>query len=116
MINERIALVMLNGEVPGRAGDPHHTKQYYHTIQDFAYASALLCEKGQFKKLEEFLWVAWKLFKEGNETVKSGIVNVFLFTLSRAMDQHPNAKKNIEPFMPGELRLEYARMLYAPAV
>lgn len=103
---------MLNGDVPARTDDPHYTKQYYQSIQHFADASVRLCDEGKFKKLEQFLAVAWKLFKEGNETVRNGIVNIYLFALSRSMDQKPGARKWIEPFMPMELRLENARQHY----
>lgn len=116
MINERIALVMLDGEVPSAIGDPHHTKQFYRSIQAFADVSLRLCEEGKFKKLERLLLVACKLFRNGNETVKNGIVNVYLFTLSRALDQQPAARKWIEPFMPDELRLEYARLQYVSGI
>jgi hypothetical protein len=112
MINERIALVMLDGEVPASSGDPHHRQQLCISIQAFADASVQLCEQGKFKKLEQFLTVAWKLFKEGNATVKNGIINIYLFTLSRVMDMDQNARKSIEPLMPKELRAEYARLHY----
>jgi hypothetical protein len=39
MITERIALVMLDGEVVNDNSDPHHTRQYYKSIQAFANAS-----------------------------------------------------------------------------
>ena len=113
MITERIALVMLDGEVLNDSSDPHHTRQYYKSIQEFANASLTLCEEGKFKKLQRFIKVAFMLFKEGNETVKNGIVNVYLFTLSRSVDQNPSSRKWVEPFMPKELRIEYARLLYA---
>lgn len=112
MINERIALVMLDGDAPAKTGDPHRTNQFYKSMQAFADASVRLCEEGKFKKLEQFLTVAWKLFKDGNETVKNGVVNIYLFTLSRVMDMQVEARKNIEPLMPKELRLEYARLHY----
>lgn len=113
MINERIAIVMLDGEVATNENDPHHTKQFYKSIQLFADVSLKLCEEGKFKKLEQFLKVALKLFKEGNNSVKNGIVNVYLFTLSSSLDRKEGARKWIEPFMPKELRLEYARQHYA---
>lgn len=112
MINERIALVMLDGEVPDRTDDPHHTRQYYKSIQAFAEASVKLCEEGRFKKLERFLNVAAKLLREGNDTVKNGIINVYLFTLSRVMDTQQSVRMSIEPFMSKHLRLEYAKMHY----
>lgn len=87
MINERNALVMLIGEVPSGVNDPHHTKAFYKTIQSFADSSLEQCEKGNLKKFERFLNVALKLFKEGNETVKNGIVNVYLFTVTHALDK-----------------------------
>ena len=116
MINERIAIVMLDGEVPDKKNDPHHTKQFYKSIQSFADASLRLCDEGKFKKLEQFLKVALKLFKEGNATVKNGIVNVYLCTLSHSLDRHAEAQRWIEPFMPKELRIEYARQQYASGV
>jgi len=104
---------MLDGQIPSSENDPHHTKQFYKSIESFAQVSLRLCEEGKFKKLEQFLKLALKLFTEGNETVKNGIVNVYLFTLSRSLDKQENARKWIEPFMPRELRLEYARQHYA---
>ena len=65
MITERIALVMLDGEVPECKNDPHHTQQFYKSIQAFANVSLTLCEQGKFKKLESFLKVAFKLFSDG---------------------------------------------------
>jgi hypothetical protein len=106
MITERIALVMLDGEVVNDNSDPHHTRQYYKSIQAFANASLTLCEEGKFEKLQSFIKVAFRLFKEGNETVKNGVVNVYLSTLSRSLDQNPASRKWVEPFMPRELRLE----------
>jgi len=116
MINERIALVMLEGEVVNEPGDPHHTRHYYKSIQAFADASAKLCEERKFDRLKRFLIVAWTLFKDGNDTVRNGITNVYLFTLSRVMDQQRDAKVNIEPLMPRELRVEYARLHYVSGI
>lgn len=113
MINERIAIVMLDGEVPSGENDRHHTKQFYKSIQSFAQVSLRLCEEGKFKKLERFLKLALKLFKEGNETVKNGIVNIYLYTLAHALYNQEGARTWIEPFMPKELRLEYARQHYS---
>jgi hypothetical protein len=116
MITERIAIVMLEGEVKYKPDDRHYTRQFYKSIQSFAEASRRLSEDGKFAKLQQFLNVACKLFKEGNETVKNGIVNVYLFTLSNSLDKLPEAKKWIEPFMPRELREEYARLKHASGV
>ncbi len=112
MINERIALVMLDGEIENSADDRHHTRQLYRSIQGFADSSLKLCEEEKFEKLKQFLKVALKLFKEGNATVRNAIVNVYLFTLSRYMDEQPVGKKRIEPFLPHELRIEYGKMHY----
>jgi hypothetical protein len=116
MITERIALVMLDGELPERKDDPHYTRQFYKSIQAFANASLKLCDEGKFKKLEQFLKVAFRLFKEGNETVKAGIVDIYLYTLSHSLDQRPNARKWIEPFMPGDLRIAYAQLHHASSL
>lgn len=113
MITERIALVMLDGEVSHEKDDPAHTKRYYKSIQAFADASLDLCDEGKFRKLERFLEIAFKLFKEGNATVRDGIVNVYLFSLSRSMDRDASVRRWIKSFMPKGLRLEYARIQYA---
>lgn len=116
MITEKNALVMLEGEVPPGTDGTQLARQYYTSIQHFAEASVRLCEENKFRKLERFLAVACKLFKEGNQTVRNGIVNVYLYSLSRSLDLRPAARKSIEPFMPMELRLEYARQLYTSGV
>jgi hypothetical protein len=115
MINETTALIMLDGEVP-QSNDLHHTNDYYKSVQAFADASVRLCDERRFKKLEQFLIVAWKLFKEGNATVKNGICNVYLYTLARVMDQRREVRINIEPLMPTELRLEYAKLHYISGI
>ena len=112
MINERIALVMLDGDVGNSADDRNHTRQLYSSVQGFANSSLKLCEEEKFEKLKQFLMVAMKLFKEGNATVRNAIVNVFLYTLSRYMDEQPRGRKQIEPFLPHELRIEYGKMHY----
>ncbi len=113
MINERIALVMLDGEVPSLKDDPHHPRQFYKSMQLFADVSLKLCDEGKYKNLGRFLAVADNLLRDGNESVKTAIVNIYLFTLSRSMDKQPAIRKWIELFMSAELRTEYARMLYA---
>jgi len=112
MINERIALVMLDGQIEANTDDQHHTRQLYRSVQGFADSSLKLCEEEKFEKLKQFLKVALKLFKEGNATVRNAIVNVYLYTLSRYMDEQPRGRKRIEPFLPHELRIEYGKMHY----
>jgi hypothetical protein len=116
MINERIALVMLDGDIEYSADDRHHTRQLYKSIQGFADSSLKLCEEEKFEKLKQFLIVALRLFKEGNETVRNAIVNVYLYTLSRYMDEQPHGGKRIEPFLPQELRIEYGKMHYTSGI
>jgi hypothetical protein len=113
MITERIAIVMLEGVVVNSANDPHHAKQLYKSIQTFADVSLKLCEEEKYPRLERLLSLALKLFKEGNQTVKNAIVNVYLYTLCRSMDKNAAARKWIEPFLPAELRIEYSRLHYA---
>ncbi|HEY5745356.1 MAG TPA: hypothetical protein VIU12_04685 [Chryseolinea sp.] len=93
MINERIAIIMLEEKTPCLHGDPHYTKQFYKSIRLFALASLQLCEEEKYHKLEQFMKIAFKLFQEGNDTVKSGIVNVYLYTLLfRWITANPAAK------------------------
>lgn len=115
MINERIALVMLEGEVPDSSNDPHHTRQFYKAVQNFAIGTLTLCEQQKFIKLERHLKVALKLFKEGNDNVRNGIVNVYLYTLSHITDKAPYTKW-INAYMPPELRHELSRQHNASAL
>jgi hypothetical protein len=106
-----MALVMLDGELHSEKNDPYYTRQFYKSIQAFADASLQLCEEGRFKKLQRFLAVAEKLFRDGNATVKNGIENVYLYTLSHAFG-NPSQGKWIEPFLSNELRLVCKRLHY----
>lgn len=111
MINEKFALVMLEGEIPDSAEpDPNCTKRFYHSMQAFAQASFRLCESGRTKKFEEHLKVALRLFREGNETVKNGIINVYLYTISRALDQNSMLEELASKIFPRELMREYNRL------
>lgn len=113
MINERTALVMLVGKVPSSMNDPHHTKAFYKTMQSFADSSLALWEAGKLKKFERFLNVALKLFKEGNETVKNGIVNIYLFTISHALDKKLEWAAYGQRIFPKDLMAEYHQLHYA---
>jgi len=59
--------------------------------------------------------VALKLFREGNNTVKAGVTDIYLYTLSHSLDRHNNQQRWIEAFMPDELRAEYTRQHNASA-
>lgn len=116
MINERIALVMLNGEVGQIPNDPHHTKEFYSSMQTFATSSLKQCEEGNLKKFEECIMVARKLYKDGNETVKNGISNVYLYTLSHALDKQTELKEKIVKLFPKELLEENKRQHYCSGI
>lgn len=117
MINERIALVMLEGEIPiNNEPDPHYTKRLYQAMQNFADASLHLSEVGKTKKFEEYLKVGLKLFNEGNENVKNAIINVYLFTISHALDKQAQLVKFVQRVFPKELMREYNKFHYASGV
>ena len=116
MITERTALVMLEGEIPKSENDPHYTMHYYQSIQVFAQATLALCEQNNFKKLNRHLRVVLKLFNGGNDTVRNGIVNVYLHTVSHFLDTHRAHKKWMEAYMPAELQKEYARQHYTSGI
>lgn len=102
---------MIQGEIPAiKEPDPHYTKRFYTAMQVFANASFSICESGRIKKFEEHLKVALRLFKEGNETVKNGIINVYLYTVSRALDRQEMLAEYASRIFPVELMREYNRM------
>ena len=105
---------MLEGEIPSDDfPDPQYTKRFYRAIQNFAAASLQLCEVGKTTKLDVYLQVALKLFREGNETVKNAVINVYLFTISHALDKQLQLVQHIQKFFPKELMSEYNRLHYA---
>ena len=116
MINERIALVMLNGEVGTVENDPHHTKEFYQSMRTFATSSLRHCERGNFKKFEDSIKVARKLYNDGNETVRNGIVNVYLYTVSHALDKQTEVIKKIAALFPKELLTENNRQHYSSGI
>lgn len=103
MINERLALILLNGEIPdSKEPDPHYTKRFYACVKGFAEASFAMCVRGKFKKFEEYLKIALKLFKEGNETVKNAIVNIYLFSISNDLYHKSNLTTYVQKAFPKE--------------
>lgn len=107
MINERIALVMLEGQIPLIKGiDPHYTRRFYNSIQTFTQTSMILCESGCVKKFEAHLKVATRLFNEGNETVKNGVANVYLYSICTLLDQKREVRDLIENLLPKNLKNE----------
>ena len=113
MINERIALVLLNGEAGTLKNDPHYRREFYHCMETFATASVAVCQSGNLRKFESHLKVARKLYSEGNETVKNGIINVFLFKALDTIDQFPSARQIADQCLPGELLKEINRLHYS---
>jgi hypothetical protein len=56
MINERIALVMLDGEIHDSANYRRHSRELYPRIQGFAYSSKKGMQSGTIsKRIEPFL-------------------------------------------------------------
>jgi hypothetical protein len=107
-------LVLLEGEIPSIPGrDPHYTKRFYQSIQSFANSSLQLWEAGKIKKFDEHLSVAFRLFKEGNETVKNAIINVYLFTVSHALDKRQQLVEYAQKVFPKELMAEYHKFQFA---
>jgi len=111
MINERIALLMLEGEIPKIKGiDPHYTRRFYNSVQTLAQASIEHCECGRLNKFQSHMKVATKLFSEGNETVKNGIVNVYLYSVCTMLDLQPERMNTIAPLLPKVLMDEFHHM------
>ena len=113
MINERIALLLLNGESGRLSHNAHYTREFYRCMEGFATASVDTCRSGNLKKFESHLNVAKKLYTDGNETVKNGIVNVFLFKALDTIDQIPAARLIAEKCLPQELLQEINRQHYS---
>jgi|GEM_PF-1395277 len=113
MINERIALLLLNGQT-GRltTNNAHYTREFYHCMEGFANASVATCQSGNLKKFESHLNIAKKLYHDGNETVKNGIINVFLYKALDMLDQLPAARKVAEKCLSAELLQEINRQHY----
>jgi hypothetical protein len=112
MINERIALLLLNGEAGRIANNSHYTREFYHCMEGFANASVATCQSGNLKKFESHLNIAKRLYRDGNETVKNGIVNVFLFRALDTLDQIPAARTIAEKCLPEELLREINKQHY----
>ena len=51
MINERIALLLLNGEAGRLSNNSHYTREFYHCMEGFADASVATCQAGNLKKI-----------------------------------------------------------------
>ena len=113
MINERIALLLLNGEAGRLSNNSHYTREFYHSMEGFAGASVATCRSGNLRKFENHLKLAKKLYVEGNETVRNGIVNVFLFKTMDTFDQIPAARCMAEKYLPADLLQEIDRQHYA---
>ncbi len=108
---------MLEGEIPSSLHpDPHHRKQLYKSMQSFADASLKLCESGKLKKFEEYLKVAHRLFREGNTIIRDAIINVYLFTVCRTLDQNQELNESVVKLFPSELTLEYNKFHHASGV
>ncbi|HWA35601.1 MAG TPA: hypothetical protein VG737_15775 [Cyclobacteriaceae bacterium] len=111
MINEKVALIMLEGELPdSKAPGFDYTKELYCSMQKFADSSLALCDQGKTKKFESHLNLAFRLFKEGNKTVKNSIVNVYLYAISYALDRNEALRKITKGLFPKELAEEYQRL------
>jgi hypothetical protein len=116
MINERLALLLINGEVDKVSHDPHHTEDFYKCMASFANASLGICQSGQLEKLEPHLNIVKKLYLEGNETVKNGITNIYLYKILDTLDRLPTAKQMAKECLPQELVREINRQHFASGI
>lgn len=88
---------MPDGNANALENGPHHSRQFYQSMQKFAHVSQQLCNNGHYNKLEKLVRVAFRLFKEGNETIRNVVVNVYLFSLSNALDRNKEARVWLDP-------------------
>jgi hypothetical protein len=116
MIDERMALIMLNGNVSNTKTETRHTEEFYQSVQQLATASLLQCERNNMQKLDEYLAVAVKLYLQGNETVRNGIVNIYLYTLAHAMGVSEELTKRLNKILPAELLMENNRQHYCSGI
>lgn len=109
MINERLALLQLN-ELGGVTTD--NSQEFYRQLEEFASTAIAMYLSQDLKKFESHLKVISALYSEGNETVKNGIENVFLFKVLDTLDQHPSAKEMARQCLPDQLLQEANRQHY----
>jgi len=116
MIDERTALLMLNGELPESSANSDYTRAFYRSLQNFGHRSQAECERGNLGWFENSLRTALELFRQGNQTVKNAIVNVYLFTVSNAIKANKRLQALMEKLFPVELKEEYHRLLYVSGI
>jgi hypothetical protein len=108
MIKESEILNLLGEEIPDINTELEklaHSGNIYKSIQCFADFTKELILSGNLKAVKHCIKLADKMLAEGTSTVKNAIENVYLFSLSTAIDLTAPVKE----MLTGPLKKEYHR-------
>ena len=88
----------------------------YKVMQVFANYTKQLAVTGNLKEVKHCFNVAEKLINEGNNIVKNGIFNCYLFSVSTVMDLTSPVSQTIKNLLTDSLRKEYYRQTGASCI
>jgi hypothetical protein len=112
MIHESEVLNLLGEEIPEINPELErlpNAGSVYKSMQCFADFTREHIVNGNLKAAKQCMSVAEKMLAEGSITVKNAIENVFLFSISAAIDFTSPVSDAVKKMMKGSLRKEYHR-------
>lgn len=88
----------------------------YKSVKCFVDFTKQLALKGNFKEVKHCFTVAEKLLRNGNNTVKNAIENVYVFSLSSIIDFNTPLSKKVKELLTDSLKKEYNRQICASGI
>src|ERR1017187_5027257 len=79
----------------------------YKTMQCFVDITKKLAGKRNMKAVKKSFKLAERILKEGNNTVKNAVENVYVFSISTILNLGTPISKKINTLFNGSLRKEY---------
>jgi len=88
----------------------------YRVMQVFANYTKQLAVTGNLKEVRHCFNIAEKLIQEGNNIVKNGIYNCYLFSVSTIMDLTSPVSQTVKNLLTDSLKKEYYRQTGASCI
>jgi hypothetical protein len=93
-----------------------NSNNIYKTIECFVDFTKLLISKGNLKEVKHCFNVAEKMLKNGNNTVKNAIENVYVYSLGTVVALSTLKTNHLKEIFNGSLRKEYNKQVCASGI
>jgi hypothetical protein len=92
------------------------TVSIYQNVRLLADLTVKLIEERDLRLVRKCFVVAEKLLKEGSQTTKNAIENVFVYSVTTRTEKQDYSRNEVLPLLPAALKAEYQRQTHTACI